>query len=371
MAWFSEVSGGLNRYYADLIWHLPRAGVGVTGLVTGSEQVAVRSEGVVRAFASNRASLPVRLSRVRTHTRQVLSEHPDRLMVAHFALYAAPCLDLLRGGPLVMHFHGPWAAESQAEGDGALSARLKHWLEATVYRRASRFIVLSRAFGDVLEKSYATKADHIRVIPGGVDTNRFTPGVTREHARIQLGWPTDRPIVLVVRRLVRRMGLENLIASVKYAREEVPDLLVLVAGSGPLAKELEARRSDEGVGDHLRFLGFVPDEQLPSAYQAADLSIVPSDSLEGFGLIVAESLAAGTPVLVTAVGGLPETLEGFAPQCVIRERGPRAIGAALVGAVRGSLPLPSMAACVQYARDRFDWSMVAKQVGAVYAEAMR
>jgi glycosyltransferase involved in cell wall biosynthesis len=167
------------------------------------------------------------------------------------------------------------------------------------------------------------------------------------------------------------MGLEDLIASVKQARSHVPDLLVLVAGRGPLAEELEARRASEGVLDHVRFLGFVPDEELSLAYRAADLSIVPSVSLEGFGLIVAESLAAGTPVLVTAVGGLPETVEGLAPQCVIHEPGPGALAAAVAAALRGSLPMPAADACIRHARERFDWSVVVERVRAVYAEAMQ
>lgn len=369
--WFSEQSGGLNRYYAELVRRLPEVGVGVTGLVAGSEEVTTRSAGRVRAFAPRKASLPVRLAGVRAHARRALSERPDDLVVAHFALYTAPCLDLVRGKPMVVHFHGPWAAESRTEGAGASTVKLKHWVEQRVYQRATRFIVLSNAFGRVLADSHAVALDRIRVIPGGVDTRRFAPTHSRAEARELLGWPTDRPIAIVVRRLVRRMGLEDLISSVTHARAEVPDLLVLIAGSGPLAGELEARIRAENLDEAVRLVGFVPDEQLPLAYQAADVSMVPSVALEGFGLIVAESLAAGTPVLVTAVGGLPETLEGFAPQCVIHERGPRALAAALISALRGTIPIPSPDACAQYARERFDWSVVASQVRGVYTEATR
>jgi len=170
---------------------------------------------------------------------------------------------------------------------------------------------------------------------------------------------------------VRRMGLEDLVASIAQARADVPDLLLLIAGSGPLAADLQGRIQAAGLQDAVRLLGFVPDAQLPIAYRAADLSIVPSVALEGFGLIVAESLAAGTPALVTAIGGLPETLDRLAPQCVIQERGPRALAAALAGALRGRIPLPSAEACARYARERFDWSVIASRVGAVYAEATR
>jgi glycosyltransferase involved in cell wall biosynthesis len=367
--WFSEQSGGLNRYYAELVRHLPAQGVGVTGLVAGSEaRVSSGSAGRVHAFAPRGASLVARLAGVRLHVRRALAAHPG-LLVAHFALYAAPCLDLMRDTPLVVHFHGPWSAESRREGAGVAAARFKEWLERTVYRRASRLVVLSRAFGDILAREHRIGADRIRVIPGGVDTRRFAPTHTRGAARHVLGWPADRPIVLVVRRLVRRMGLENLLASVAHARADVPDLLVIVAGGGPLAEELRTRAADAGLEDHVRFTGVMPDEDLPLAYQAADVSMVPSIALEGFGLVVAESLASGTPVLVTDVGGLPETIEGFAPQCVIHDRGSRGLAAAMTSALRGHHQLPSRDACVEYARARFDWTTIAARVRGVYAEA--
>lgn len=366
--WFSEQSGGLNRYYAELVRRLPEVGVGVTGLVAGSDEVTRRSGGCVRAFAPRQASLPVRLAGVRAHARRALSEQPDDLVAAHFALYTAPCLDLVRGRPMVVHFHGPWAAESRSEGAAAWTVRMKHWVEHRVYQHATRFIVLSKAFGEVLADGHAVPTDRIRVVPGGVDTRRFALTHSRAEARQLLGWPTDRPIALVVRRLVRRMGLENLIASIADVRREVPDLLLMIAGTGPLTGELNRRIRDANLDDAVRLVGFVPDQQLPLAYQAADVSVVPSVALEGFGLIVAESLAAGTPVLVTAVGGLPETLAGFAPQCVIHEPGARGLAATLVAALRGTMPIPSRDECVQYARDRFDWSVVASQVRGVYKE---
>lgn len=364
--WFPEQSGGLNRYYHELLRHLPAAGVEVTGLVAGSSEVTSQSSGVVRSFAPSKASLPARLNQVRRLVQRELRDSPGSLFVTHFALYAAPCLDLLRDHPVVVHFHGPWSAESRTEGANAFSTGLKYCLESAVYRRGARFIVLSNAFGRLLEERHGVPGDRIRVIPGGVDTARFAPTLTRTDARERLGWPTDRPIALVVRRLVRRMGLEDLITAVKLARQAVPDILLIIAGTGPLEEELRVRAGDAAA--NIRFAGYVPDEDLPLAFRAADLSVVPSVALEGFGLIVAESLAAGTPVLVTDVGGLPETVAGLSDACVIRERGAQGIAAALRDVVYGRLALPSADACVRHARRCFDWPIVADQVRAAYSE---
>lgn len=368
--WFPEQSGGLNRYYHGLLQHLPGAGVQVNGLVAGSDQVASSSEGSVTSFAPTKSRLPARWRGARNHFRQLLASNPSSLVVSHFALYTAPCLDLIPADHFVVHFHGPWAEESRAEGANALITAAKRKLEQSVYKRASRFIVLSDAFGRILAEKHGIDPARIRVIPGGVDSARFSVTETRAEARARLDWPSDRPILFVVRRLVRRMGLENLIDGVRHARTLVPDLLVMIAGSGPLARELEERCVVQGVERNVRLLGYLHDDLLPLAYRAADLSIVPSIALEGFGLIVAESLAAGTPVLVTDVGGLPETMKDLSPQCVIRDGAPASIGSAIADAFRGGMTLPSAEACRRHARERFDWQQVVRRVRETYAEVV-
>jgi len=93
---------------------------------------------------------------------------------------------------------------------------------------------------------------------------------------------------------------------------------------------------------------------------------VPSIALEGFGLTTIESLAAGTPVLVTPVGGLPETVRELDPQLVLAGSRPTSLAEGVVAALTGEHVLPSPQACVAYARLRFDWPVIAEQVLNVY-----
>jgi glycosyltransferase involved in cell wall biosynthesis len=109
------------------------------------------------------------------------------------------------------------------------------------------------------------------------------------------------------------MGLENLVEAVSILRTKHPDLLVAIAGKGPLAPVLREAVERAGLGDQVRLMGFVADHDLPAFYAAADISVVPTVALEGFGLIVAESLATGVPVVATRVGALPELLSDFSP----------------------------------------------------------
>jgi glycosyltransferase involved in cell wall biosynthesis len=352
--------------YHGLTQHLPQTGVSVRGVVAGSRTVPSDSEGRVSAFAPDDSSLWHRLSRVRRSIRTVLANESVDLVASHFALYTAPVLGLLDGMPLVVHFHGPWGQESRVEGESSFVVRAKTWLERTVYRRGTAFIVLSTAFREVLIHDFGVAPERIHVVPGGVHAAAFDTGRSRSEARKRLGWPTNRPILVAVRRLARRMGLENLIDAMRTVRRAVPDALLCVAGKGPLESELRAQIRALGLDDHVRLLGFVPEADLPFIYRAAEISIVPTVALEGFGLTTVESLAAGTPVLVTPHGGLPEVVTDLDPRLVLPGDAPSILADGVLRALDGRLPLPSSATCQGYAREHFDWSTIAAKTRDVY-----
>lgn len=366
--WLPEAPGGLERLYHALARHLPEAGVRLDGLVLGSEAVARETEGAVRAFAPADAPLPVRLRAARVALHDTLDRHRPDLVATHFALYAWPALGRLREVPHVVHFHGPWADESA--GQSPISCAAKRHVERRVYATGDRFIVLSEAFAGVLARGYGVPRERIAIVPGGVDLDRFHP-MDRLAARRALGWPGDRPVVLTVRRLTARMGLDRLVEAIDVVRRAVPEVLLLVAGTGPMAAPLAAQIEALGLGDHVRLLGFVPEADLPAAYAAADLSVMPSLALEGFGLAAAESLAAGTPPLVTPVGGLPEVVHDLGAHLVFEGTEPEALARGLAEALRGDLPVPDAAACRAYAEARFGWPLAAERTAAVYRDALR
>jgi len=165
--------------------------------------------------------------------------------------------------------------------------------------------------------------------------------------------------------------VDTLIEAANVLRARIPDALVLIAGTGPLRAELEARVAALGLEKHVQFLGFVPDHSLPTAYRAADLTVVPTAALEGFGLITVESLAAGTPCIVTPVGGLTDVITPLAPQLVTHTTSAGDIGALLAAALRGEIPLPTARQCESFARRDHDWPVVAARVRQVYEAARR
>lgn len=368
MGWFGEEPGGLNRMYAGLLSGLTGTGASVRGLVAGSAS-AGSPENIV-FFAPRADSAWSRLKACRRAVSNSLRTDGADVVAAHFAPYALPLLDLLGQVPFVFHFHGPWAGESRAEGDGSLSVAMKRAIERRVYRRADRFVVLSQAFASILHHQYGIPQERIFIVPGGVDADRYALTATRQAARERLHFPQDRPLIVSVRRLIRRVGLEGLIDAMREVRLSVPDALLLIAGRGPHALELEARIAARGLADHVRLLGFVPEEELPWLYRAADLSVMPSVTLEGFGLPTIESLAAGTPVVVTPVGGLPETVMELDPVLVTANPSAPAIADTLGFVLRDLQALPGTETCVRFVRENFDWPVIARKVLAVYEQSL-
>lgn len=370
MEWLPDAPGsGVARMFHGLTTHLPEQGVDVTGLVTGNGPMKNES-GLIHGFAPPSTALPTRLWMLRSAMKKVMHEIQPDLIAVHFALYALPSFTIPHDCPLLMHFHGPWALESKAEGANVLSAEAKAWIERIVYGGAQRFIVLSEAFKSILTTEYGVDRNIVRIVPGGVDVDRFDAPYSAREAREQLEWPLDGPIIFSVRRLVRRVGLKNLILAMQQVTRHVPDVRLLIAGKGPLASKLEVQIDQLNLSNQVKLLGFVPDDDLPLAYRAADISIVPTQSLEGFGLVAVESLAAGTPVLVTPVGGLPEVVHDLSTDLIMHDTTAKAIGEHITAALDGSVTLPSAETCREYATSRYDWSVIAQQVRDVYEEVL-
>ncbi len=372
--WFPERKGGAENMFFHLFHGLRSQGFAVRGVVPGSDAVGRETSGLMQGFAVGGTSSRQRAMAIRRSAFDSFSTARPDIVASHFAPYSLPLLDRIARLPLVTHFHGPWAMESLIEGAGVVATRVKKLIEMLVYRRARRIIVLSRAFGDLLREHYRISEGLIRFVPGGVDCDRFDLAGSRRSAREALGWEPDRPAVFVVRRLVRRMGLDRLLEAMALLRRSSSsgrrDVVLHIAGSGPERAALEARAASLGLRGAVRFDGHLGDDRLPLAYRAADFTLVPTAELEGFGLVAIESLAAGTPALVTPVGGLPEVVSGLSGAMVLHGVDAPSIAAGIESALADASFLPDAEACRRYARHRFDWRVVTPQVAAVYREVL-
>ena len=365
--WFPNNPGGLERYIYELIHKLAASQDQVELCGVGLPLDAKNTQIKLTNLACPDSKISSRLWSIRDNFQKTRLGKPDAINL-HFALYSFPILDILpKGVPVTFNFHGPWASESQEE---VVNKKLSVWLkekiiEQSTYNRCDRFIVLSKAFGQILHQKYQVPWQKIHIIPGGVDINHFQNNLSRQEARIKLGWPTNRPILFTSRRLVHRMGIDKLLQAIAMIKTGIPDIWLAIAGRGHIQALLQQQARELGLENNVQFLGFLPENDLPVAYQAADLTVMPSQSFEGFGLAILESLACGTPVLCTPVGGMPEILQKFSPDLITEAITVESIADKLAQVMLGKLPLPSREECRNYTIKNYDWTNIAQQVRQV------
>jgi glycosyltransferase involved in cell wall biosynthesis/SAM-dependent methyltransferase len=262
---------------------------------------------------------------------------------------------------------------------GGMAGRLRAvalWaLERACLRRTARIQVLSDYSAEQLWQLYGIAADRLVKIPGGADLQRFRPAENRAGVRAQLGLPKEAPLLLTVRNLEVRTGVGTLLRAMPRVLSRRDDAQLLIAGAGSLRADLETLAVSLGIADHVRFLGFVPDAELPSYYQAADCFVLPTRELEGFGLVTVEALACGTPVLGTPVGATSELLDPLDPTLVFDAATPDAIASGVLAFLERSDRDPSAIDRLRHAarthvERRYDWTRVVASLEAALAETV-
>jgi glycosyltransferase involved in cell wall biosynthesis len=208
-------------------------------------------------------------------------------------------------------------------------------------------------------------------IPGGVDPERFKPHPDRRALRRALGIDESSLVLLTVRRLVPRMGLDNLLEAVALLKPRFPELKLLIGGVGGLRDRLEALSAAKGLRETVKFLGAISEADLPAYYQAADLFVLPTLALEGFGLATLEALACGTPVVGTPAGATPEILAPLEPRLVAADVSAKAIAEAVRGAIEGQLTADAMRErCRLYIERGYSWNPCVDRHEALYMQCL-
>lgn len=268
------------------------------------------------------------------------------LVDAHF-LYpdgvAAVILARRLGLPVVLTARG---SDVNQFGEFAVPRRWLRW----AVRHADHVFAVSAALGARLE-ALGAPPERLSVAPNGVDLTRFGPR-DRAVARARLRLPATGTLLLAVGNLLELKGHHLLIDAVAA----LPEVSLVILGDGPRRAALEAQVGRLGLGGRVDLPGTVPQDQLPDWYAAADFSVLAS-SREGMPNVVLESLACGTPVVATRVGGVPEIVDAPAAGRLVDERSAAGLREALAAALASP---PDRSATRRHA-ERFAWRPVVER----------
>ena len=237
------------------------------------------------------------------------------------------------------------------------------WQIKRLLNRASRIICVSKSLG-LLARQLSTEERKIDVIPNGVDSKHFRAldkALTRSHLKID----KDAKVLLTVGGLVERKGFHRVIEILPKIMESNKKIVYLVVGGasveGDFSVRLREMVREKRLADVVRFEGPVLPENLATYYSAADLFVLPTSN-EGWANVFLESLACGTPVVTTDVGGNREVIVDSDLGTIV----PFGDAAALEAAVTDGLKKPwNHKKLIDYARQR-TWDKVAEEVVSVF-----
>jgi glycosyltransferase involved in cell wall biosynthesis len=327
-AWYGDAVGGSFRLATEFARALANEGWQVAYVCCAqdraSETMTRRREQGVDVWRYSCPRSRFGWGRLWAHVRATMSavraihaERPVMALSGHSPLQFLGAALALRGTGVLANYtvHSPFDDElmANAGGESSLPTQIAGWAAKIVDRAniglADRVQTDSRFTLQLLsEKHGRALARKGLVAPGWVDMERFRPEQDSQRARSRLGneWPAGVPVFLTVRRLEPRMGLETLIGAAHILGQNGASFRVLIGGGGSLRSRLEGMIRERDLEEHVRLLGPIPEETLPRCYGAADCFVLPTRTLECFGLIVLEAFACQTPVIASRAGAIPE-----------------------------------------------------------------
>ena len=230
-------------------------------------------------------------------------------------------------------------------------------------KAAQAIIAVSQQTRRDLMALYRVPGEKIHVVHEGVDA-RFAPADPAQVVQVRERFSPDRPYLLMVGTLEpRKNHAAALRVLARLVREGFPHRLLIAGGRGWLFQPIQELVGELGLGQRVRFTGYVAEAELPALYTGADALVMPS-LYEGFGFPVLEAMACGTPVVCSNVSSLPEVAGSAALLVDPRDE------EALLAALRRILTEPGLAEELsRRGREqaaRFSWSRCAEETVAVY-----
>lgn len=219
--------------------------------------------------------------------------------------------------PFITTVHGVLADEyAQAQARGAESARAKvanffmkrlAKIEAESAKNATLVVTISEYSKQKIVDLYGVDPKKIRIVPNGVDPQRFQPNPTGGNAFKKRIGADGKQMVLFVGRLIPRKGLSYLVEAAKQVVKERGETMFAIVGDGPMRSRLEAEVAQADLSGNFVFLGDVSEADLTAAYGCADVFAFPSIQ-EGQGIALLEAQASSKPVVAFKVSGVSEAV---------------------------------------------------------------
>ncbi|MGH2876936.1 MAG: glycosyltransferase [Solirubrobacteraceae bacterium] len=352
---FAVGTGGAERFAVGLATHLPQDRYEPWVCSTrGSDTIATKAladAGVRHVTLGRRAKWDVhRLGRLAGILR---SQRFDILHTHKFGsnLWGSLIGSACRIPVIVAHEHS-WSYEGNAP---------RAWVDGRVIGRlATRIAAVSQADRDRMVKREGIRADKIVVIGNGYVPS---PHSSDGDIRAELVLDRDAPMIAIAAVLRPEKRIDLLLEAFSQVRSQVPDAQLVIAGDGECRPALERQANDLGLLRAVHFLGARSD--VDSVLRTADVCALSSDR-EGSPLLVFECMANRTPIVATAVGGVPDVIEDGRTGILVPRRDPDAMARGLIALLTDPGRRAAIAAAAHEALPGYTIDAVAGRFAALY-----
>jgi len=228
-------------------------------------------------------------------------------------------------------------------------------------------------------RSYAEKSVNlkrfkhkIKVIPNGVNLNRFNKNIHKEKIKMYYNIPVQSRVIFFVGVLEEYKGIEYLTKAFKKVLSYEKTSYLIIVGSGTLLKHLKEMTLKLGISDNVIFAGYVKDSDLPYYYSASDIFVLPSISeKEGFGIVQLEAMACGKPVICTNIPGVKEVDEQEVASIHVPPKDSEALANAIIKLLEDEKLARKMGENGRkLVEKKYTWEKIAEETEKVYHEVL-
>lgn len=304
------------------------------------------------------------------HAIRIHREHPVSIIHAHDWMVTDAAWSLKTG------FDIPMVATMHATEHGRMHGlwndmqRHIHQVEWRLTFEAWKVIVNSHHMEGELKHLFQLPDNKTVIIPNGCNPGQFDFDFDPEPLRAHYAHPSEK-IVLFVGRMVMEKGVQVLLDAIPRILPECPSTRFLLVGSGYYLDDLKRHAENLNLGDRVRFLGYVPDDDLVRLYKIADVVTIPS-LYEPFGIVALEGMAARVPVVTSDSGGLTDFVEHMQTGITTYRGDPASLAWGILEVLRN----PELArnlrdAAYNAVQDTYNWDVIADKTLAVYEKVLK